>query len=78
MNFFIEANNFEMWDFFTNGPFIPTYCINSKVLNKLDNVSTEDDKIKVKLDFKTKYLFNNTLSTKELFSVLNYNYVREV
>lgn len=36
MNFFIEANGFEVWKFVINCLFIPSSCINNKVENKLD------------------------------------------
>lgn len=36
--FFCCENDFEMWDFIINGLFIPSYYIDNKVVNNLDNL----------------------------------------
>lgn len=65
MNFFIKVNNFEVWNFVINDLFIPTYCINNKVVKKLDNLWIKEDKRKVELNFKAKYFMMNALRTRE-------------
>lgn len=36
MKFFVDANNFEMWDFILNRLCTITCCVDNKVLNKHD------------------------------------------
>lgn len=65
MKFFVEENDFEMWEFFINGTFILSYCIDNKVVHKPDFIWTKEDKRKLKLGFKVKYLMMTALSTRE-------------
>lgn len=58
--------------------FVPTYCINNKIVNKPDNPWIEDDKIKVKLGFKVKYLMVSALSPREFISAFNFKSFKEV
>lgn len=50
---------FKIWDILINGPFIHTFSFTYEVVNKLDFNWIEEDKRKVKLDFKFKHIFIN-------------------
>lgn len=38
MKILVESNDLEMWKFIINGPYISTYYINNKVVNKVENL----------------------------------------
>lgn len=78
MIIFVEAYYFEIWDFFIKSLLNRTYYINDKLVNKSDKFQTEDDKRKVKIGFKTKYLIMRALRTKEYLSVFNCNSTKKV
>lgn len=58
--------------------FILTYCVNNKVVNKSDFLLPEENKIKVKINFKTKYLIMGALNTREYFYVFNCISIKKV
>lgn len=46
---FSEAMDFDLWDFFISGPFIPTRFINNETVNKSSNLLTIEELL-LKLD----------------------------
>ena len=61
-----------MWDFIIKGPFIPTFFFDDKIVNEPDFQWTEEDKRKLKLVFKVKYLLISALSSKEFLYIFNF------
>lgn len=70
-NYFKDFH-FESWNFVING-LVPTNFVNNELANKLRNLWTIEDKVKVKLGVKTKYLMVSVLRTKEYFNGFSCN-----
>lgn len=67
-----------MWNFIISDMFIPTYCFNNKLVNKLDFLLTKEEKRKVKISFKVKYLIISAPSTRNYLCVFSCISAKEV
>lgn len=67
----IKENDFETWDILTIIPFILTFPINNKIVNKSGFHWTGEDKRKIKLGFKFKHLLINALCYKKFCYIFN-------
>lgn len=78
MKIFLDAIDFNLWDYNIDGPFVPTRFTNNEVLNKPSNLWTHKKRKKLKQSLKVKYLMISPLSAREYNYVSNCSNSKEV
>lgn len=78
MRIHVQGIAFEIWETIENGPFIPTYLVNDKVVEKPRSMWTEDEKRTVQYSLKAKNIITSALSYDEFHRVSDCDTAKEM